>query len=69
MKNYNHKIFRLWQGLVLFAIIWGVITGLSLASESFWLDPTAAIFGCFGTCAIAASLAKASTDNGYKEQV
>lgn len=36
----------LWGALVLLALVWGSVTGLSLGKQDFAIDPLAALLGC-----------------------
>lgn len=53
-RSMNHER-RVWLSLVVLALIWGIMTGLTMAVESFWLDPYTAVFGCLATGVLAAT--------------
>ena len=58
MKTIDTVHSYMWLSLLALGVIWGVLTGLSLGVPGFWLDPTAAIFGCFGTMTLGITLKK-----------
>jgi hypothetical protein len=40
---------RIWTGLVVLALVWGCVTGLSFTVPDFAVDPLTATFGCLAT--------------------
>lgn len=47
---------RVWTFLVVLALSWGILTGLSVALAGFFLDPVTAFFGCFATVGLVATV-------------
>lgn len=43
-----------WSMLTVFALTWGVLTGLAFGCDDYFLHPATAVYGCLGIAALSA---------------
>jgi len=55
-KKQNRRLRTVWVLLCIFALGWGMLTGLAFAIPGFWLTGPSALFGCLATLVFIATV-------------